>query len=1079
MQLLLKSAGRLAASICFLFFVSIPISNGWAQQEAQPQPDPAHDFQNVFKDLFKAPDSGAAGRATDAPDQKNADPTAQVLQQLLQGLTPDAGGQGKPAGDGNPFGGLLEGLLRAQQQQQAGREGCKDFIARMSLQDMIKPTGSEADREKHKKFTNLHMAAIHALLRQDWEEHIRAAHEALLVEKEIGEWPSAGPRGLVLGSHWANLASAYLSRQQGDRADNIESSINAALKAAEHMPKEGVCAEQRSIAQINLAAGYTQRIRGEKAENLELAIAELEAALQTISREALPEMWARAHMNLGVAYVNRIRGRTRQNQDRAIQAYSTALQGWDQQGQPELWAMTQSNLGAAYIRRVSGDHAENIELAIAALEAALNVRKANGGAKPAVVAAVKDPTTDKDPNQEFLSVLKNAYELMALVERSEAGVVHIMDPTAWANAYQNLAIAYQKRVRGDRAENIERSIAAHDMSLTFWKRDTHADKWATVHHNLGEVVLLRVKGGRAANIDKAIESLHLALSVRTTESFPRSHLSTATVLGQALNAKGDWASALDAFDSARTSFRVLFGQGLNEAEARGLLQEAGPLFTDAAYAAAAKGEVKRAFELLEEGKARLLAIALKLDRLPVSAADRKKLDELRRQIREGEAAYEAARGEEKTAKIARLSQLRADLLKLVDATEAKNGAEQGKDVAAAAAQTLPKNGALLAPIISDAGGKAILITHAQGRVAIEAIDFPGLDRARLNRLLGARDQGGWLGAYSRQMDYQSEWRAAIDIAGQELGRLFGAPLIDALAARGMGPGADAQLTILPVGPLGLLPLALARHPVTGRHLAEDYTVNFAPSLGALVAAKSRVGRSGGEPTLAVIINPTEDLSSTELEGALVGSRFAANARRALVRKDATSDAVLAALKGRDYWHFSSHGFFEWEEPRASGLLMAMRKPLTVGALMDASEIGAPRLAVLSACETGLYDIATTPNEFTGLPAAFIRLGAGGVLATLWPVDDLSTALLIARFYDLHRGEKLPPAAALRSAQSWLRSVGESELKSYLRAAVEEGRLPRDFLQGVDAVLRAAKASQAAGAPYAHPYYWSGFTLTGL
>jgi CHAT domain-containing protein/tetratricopeptide (TPR) repeat protein len=1078
MLLQLKSPGRLAASICFLFFVSMPISNGWAQQEAQPQPDPAQDFQNIFKDLFKAPDSGAAGQAT---DQKNADPTAQVLQQLLQGLTPDAGGQGKPAGDGNPFGGLVEGLLRAQQQQ-AGGEGCKDFIARMSLQDMIKPIGSEADREKHKNFTNLHLAAVQALLRQDWEEHIRIAHEALLVEKEIGEWPSAGPRGLVMGSHWANLASAYLSRQQGDTAENIENGISAALKAAEHMPKEGVCAEQRSIAQVNLAVGYTRRIRGEKAENLELAIATLEAVLQTISRDALPEMWARAHTNLGVAYINRIRGRTRENQDRAIQAYNTALQGWDQQGQSELWAMTQSNLGAAYIRRVSGDHAENIELAIAALEAALNVRKpeASGGAKPAVVATVKDPTTDKDPNQEFFAVLKDAYELMAVVERSEAGAVHVMDPAAWADTYQNLAVAYQKRIRGDREENIERSIAAHDMSVTFWKRDTHADRWAMAHHNLGETLLLRSKGGKTANIDRAIESLRLTLSVRTAESFPRGHLNTATVLGQALSAKGDWSGALEAFDSARTSFRVLFGQGLNEVEARGLLQDAGPLFTDAAYAAAAKGEVSRAFELLEEGKARLLAVALKLDRLPVSAADRKKLEELRRQIRVGEAAYEAARGEEKAAKIAHLGQLRADLLKLVDATEAKNGAEQGKDVATAAAQILPKNGALVAPIIGDAGGKAILVTHAQGRVVIEAIDFPGLDRARLNRLLGARDQGGWLGAYSRQMDYQSEWRAAIDIVGQELGRLFGAPLIEALAARGMRPGADAQLTILPVGPLGLLPLALARHPVTGRHLTEDYTINFAPSLGALVAAKSRAGgRSGGEPTLAVIINPTEDLSSTELEGALVGSRFAANGRRSLARKDATSDAVLTALKGRDYWHFSSHGFFDWDEPRASGLLMAARQPLTVGTLMDAREIGAPRLAVLSACETGLYDIATTPNEFTGLPAAFMRLGAGGVLATLWPVDDLSTALLIARFYDLHRGENLSPAAALRSAQSWLRAASENELKAYLRLAVEEGRLPKSFLHGVDAMLRAARGSQAPGSPYGHPYYWSGFTLTGL
>ena len=79
-------------------------------------------------------------------------------------------------------------------------------------------------------------------------------------------------------------------------------------------------------------------------------------------------------------------------------------------------------------------------------------------------------------------------------------------------------------------------------------------------------------------------------------------------------------------------------------------------------------------------------------------------------------------------------------------------------------------------------------------------------------------------------------------------------------------------------------------------------------------------------------------------------------------------------------------------------------PLTVGQLLETDGLGRPRLVVLSACETGLYDIRSSPDEFVGLPGTFIALGAAGVLGTLWPVSDAATALLIARFYELHLGE---------------------------------------------------------------------------
>jgi CHAT domain-containing protein len=91
----------------------------------------------------------------------------------------------------------------------------------------------------------------------------------------------------------------------------------------------------------------------------------------------------------------------------------------------------------------------------------------------------------------------------------------------------------------------------------------------------------------------------------------------------------------------------------------------------------------------------------------------------------------------------------------------------------------------------------------------------------------------------------------------------------------------------------------------------------------------------------------------------------------------------------------------------------------------------PRLVVLSACQTAVHEFQNTPDEVIGLPAGFMRSGVPGVLACLWNVDDLSTALLMARFYELHlQGDPegpLPPVRALRLAQRWLRDIKAGEL----------------------------------------------------
>jgi CHAT domain-containing protein len=198
---------------------------------------------------------------------------------------------------------------------------------------------------------------------------------------------------------------------------------------------------------------------------------------------------------------------------------------------------------------------------------------------------------------------------------------------------------------------------------------------------------------------------------------------------------------------------------------------------------------------------------------------------------------------------------------------------------------------------------------------------------------------------------------------------LGARLHAALQERGVATG--SRLIWLPAGALGILPLGLAQDPVTQRRLADDYEIPYAPSLEALAAAQQRLATTAPR-TLAAIINPTGDLAGTEKEGGIVASHFPSKSRALLEREAATPEAVLAALKGRSHWHFASHGTFEWDEPSQSALLMHGRSLLSVEKLLATGGLGRPRLVVLSACETGLYDIDRNPDEFIGLPAPSSR-----------------------------------------------------------------------------------------------------------
>jgi tetratricopeptide (TPR) repeat protein len=126
------------------------------------------------------------------------------------------------------------------------------------------------------------------------------------------------------------------------------------------------------------------------------------------------------------------------------------------------------------------------------------------------------------------------------------------------------------------------------------------------------------------------------------------------------------------------------------------------------------------------------------------------------------------------------------------------------------------------------------------------------------------------------------------------------------------------------------------------------------------------------------------------------------------------------------------------------------------------------LAVLSACETGLGDVAGGEGVF-GLQRAFHIAGAKNVVASLWRVDDEATAALMALFYRKLWKEGKPAPQALKEAQLALyRSPGSIPVLARARGP--------DFDREVRRVEEAPRPSAGGRAGVRQ---WAGFVASGI
>lgn len=502
--------------------------------------------------------------------------------------------------------------------------------------------------------------------------------------------------------------------------------------------------------------------------------------------------------------------------------------------------------------------------------------------------------------------------------------------------------------------------------------------------------------------------------------------------GRALEALGREEEALAAYRRAVDHIESVRARLREERYRAGYIEERYEAYIDLVRLLLRRGREEEAFSTSERLRAKSYLDLLSRDPAPgLTPEQRRTATELRERIRALERALEAESrapgGEERqgAALVSReLAAAERDYETFLDGL-------RRADPALAASWTLAipsvaELGAALEPdmalvefVAGDREVTAFVLTRDGLRSHVAPLERADLEAkvTLLRELVRRRDSDAWRAP-------------AASLAAQ---------LIAPLERAGWLAG-KRRLLLVPHGVLHHLPFALLPHGPDGRPLVADYSLATLPAAGALTLA---VRGSAPPGTILALAPARAHLAHAPAEARAVAAAHP-EPKRLLLGAAATESAFKSAAAGYRVLHLATHSRWNPVNPLLSGLELepggGEDGRLEVHEILDL-QLGAG-LVALSACETALgggpAGALPAGDDFVGLTRAFLHAGAGGVLASLWEVDDRSTLELMRLFYARLPGEG--PAAALAAAQ-------------------------RALLAGPDPEL-------------AHPYHWAPFVLVG-
>jgi CHAT domain-containing protein len=871
-----------------------------------------------------------------------------------------------------------------------------------------------------------------------------------------------------------NMANIYLSRIKGNKAENFEEAIEHFNKALEVFTLENSPFDW-ALIQNNLATAYRDRILGDRVSNIEDAIEHYNQSLKVRTRDNFPVDWAMTQNNLALTYNARVRGDKAKNIEKSIEYLIRALDVYTQRDFPIQWAWTQNNLAVTYKNRILGDRADNVEKAIGYFNDSLKVRTQNNF--PVDWAATYNDLGSAYCNRILGDRADNIEKAIGFFNEALTVRTQKDFPVDWAGTLNNLAAAYCLRAHGDKADNIEKAIEYFNQALVVQTKNYLPIEWATTQKNLAGAYRDLTRGNQIKNIEKAINYCHNALNVFKLESMPNDFLKTCGLLGDLYFEINNWYDAFESYKNGIKACNLLYKSGLS-AESKSIeVNEDAYIYRNATFTAYYAGLVNEALLIHESGKTRLLIESLRLKmKQPAGISESKwiKYEQAAQKYRtvtklsDNEADYSQKEKEvqkaleELDAAAKDIQRHNPDFQKELDISDILS--------------TLDKETALLTFCITYKGSIGFIVSKSRG---IQAVEIP-YKKEDLDNLLFQHDEqglvtGGWIGNYlsylnalgtSRHENAFWAWQKTLnDVLSITGTRLF-YPLLERL------PPQTKRLILLPSSGLSLLPLHSVPLP-NGQPLCQQYCISYAPSIQLLEEMQNKAETINGKDLYAVV-NPEEDPAFvfTEYEGQAISKLFQSS--QVNIGETGTWSTVLDGVLGQRYLHFSCHGSYNWNDPLQSGLHLVGGRTLSLADLQNGIvDMSSARLVTLSACETGITDIVKgSADEFVGLPAGFMLAGVPCVVSSLWSVPDISTAILMERFYSNHIVKGMDIPHALQDAQLWVRNLTAKQVADYVEKCYHSGKWEgkrKEFIEQYrERCLRFAEKSPGEK-PFQHPY----------
>ena len=326
------------------------------------------------------------------------------------------------------------------------------------------------------------------------------------------------------------------------------------------------------------------------------------------------------------------------------------------------------------------------------------------------------------------------------------------------------------------------------------------------------------------------------------------------------------------------------------------------------------------------------------------------------------------------------------------------------------------------------------------------------------------------------------WRKEMSAKLAKLGELLHIPALELQCQAITG---ITSLLLVPHRELHLFPLPIL--------FSLNFAISSVPSLAFGQVLFDRHQPQPHTPNLISIANPKgslEPIPYADLEANLIHPTFPQASVTSFSQTTATIFNLKAALqKICHILHFSGHASHNPKDPKRSRLYFANDEPLSFTDIAQLA-LNQCQLVSLSACETSITSNQTILNEYIGLSSAFLYAGCSSVIGTLWTVNDISSCLLMVRFYQLYRGDSDYPtcqansALSLRQAQTWLRSITRSQTRDLCKEWLQSSDIPPDIKDKIRAEIENSHENPAMQAAldrakiYNHPYHWAGFYSIG-